>query len=100
MLVRLEEMKLYLRVDSDEEDELITHLLESAEKVCMDVVRGDANALDMAANAKTAIMYTAAYFMNTGKKQITGSSCSPCVLYFLQKEGANFSADCKIKSAC
>ena len=24
--------------------------------------RGDANALDMAANAKTAIMYTAAYF--------------------------------------
>ena len=62
MLVRLEEMKLYLRVDSDEEDELITHLLESAEKVCMDVVRGDANALDMAANAKTAIMYTAAYF--------------------------------------
>ena len=62
MLVRLEEMKLYLRVDSDEEDELITHLLESAEKVCMDVVRGDANALDMAANTKTAIMYTAAYF--------------------------------------
>ena len=62
MLVRLEEMKLNLRVDSDEEDDLITHLLESAEKVCMDVVRGDANALDMAANAKTAFMYTAAYF--------------------------------------
>ena len=39
MLVSLEEMKLYLRVDSETEDTLILQLLESAEKVCQDVIR-------------------------------------------------------------
>lgn len=39
MVVNLDEMKMYLRVDSGDEDALITQLLESAEKLCMDIVR-------------------------------------------------------------
>ena len=41
MVVTLEEMKNYLRVDYDEDDALIGHLLESAEKICMDIIRTD-----------------------------------------------------------
>ena len=62
MLVSLEEMKLYLRVDSETEDTLILQLLESAEKVCQDVIRADEETLKKSNNAKTAIMYTTAYF--------------------------------------
>ena len=35
-VVNLEEMKNYLRVDFDNDDELITAFIESAEKLCMD----------------------------------------------------------------
>ena len=41
MLVTLEEMKNYLRVDDDEDDGLITTLLASAERMCMDILRTD-----------------------------------------------------------
>ena len=39
MLLELEEVKNYLRVDTDEEDSLVTGLSKSAEKLCMDVAR-------------------------------------------------------------
>lgn len=63
MLLTLGETKNYLRVDTDEEDGLITGLSESAEKLCMDVARiGDTE--DFAAlgdTAKTAVLYATAY---------------------------------------
>lgn len=62
MLVTLEEMKLYLRADSEAEDMLILELLESAERLCQDILRADEETLKQAKNAKTAVMYTAAYF--------------------------------------
>lgn len=62
MIVTLDEMKMYLRVDSKEEDALITQLMESAEKLCMDVLREDEETLTKSQNAKTAILYTTAYF--------------------------------------
>ena len=40
-MVTLEEMKNYLRVDDDEDDGLITTLLASAERMCMDILRTD-----------------------------------------------------------
>ena len=62
MIVSLEEMKQYLRVDYEDEDTLIEHLLSSAEKICMDIMRTeDANALKSEPNAKTAVLYTVAY---------------------------------------
>ena len=38
-LISLEEAKTYLRVDADDEDDLIGVLLSSAEKLCADVAR-------------------------------------------------------------
>lgn len=62
MAVTLEEMKNYLRVDYDEDDALIGHLLQSAEKACMDIIRTeDRAALEHDGNAKVAVMYAAAY---------------------------------------
>ena len=63
MLLELEEVKNYLRVDSDEEDGLVTRLSQSAEKLCMDVAR-IADAEEFAAlgdTAKTAVLYATAY---------------------------------------
>ncbi|MEF9961139.1 MAG: head-tail connector protein [Erysipelotrichaceae bacterium] len=62
MLVTLEEMKQYLRVDFADDDSLITYLLSGAEKICMDIMRtDDTNAFASEPNAKTAILYTVAY---------------------------------------
>ena len=38
-LVTVEEAKAYLRIDGNEEDELITRLIASADRLCKDVVR-------------------------------------------------------------
>lgn len=62
MIVSLEEMKQYLRVDFPDDDSLIEYLISSAEKICMDIMRTeDANTLTFEPNAKTAVLYTVAY---------------------------------------
>lgn len=62
MIVTLEEMKNYLRVDYEDDDALIVSLLSSAEKLCMDILRtDDKEALGKCANSKAAIFYTVAY---------------------------------------
>ncbi len=62
MIVDLQEMKNYLRVDFDDDDELITDIIEAAEKICMDVARTDDEEFFAAENnARVAVMYTAAY---------------------------------------
>lgn len=51
MIVSLDEVKKYLRVDSDEEDDLIGTLQVSAEQLCKDVGRiSDARWEDIAAD--------------------------------------------------
>ena len=54
MIVTLDEMKQYLRVDYPDDDGILTELLSAAQKLCMDVAR-------TAENAKVAVMYAAAY---------------------------------------
>ena len=62
MIVSLDEMKQYLRVDFPDDDSLIEYLMSSAEKICMDIMRtDDDNALTTEPNAKTAVLYTVAY---------------------------------------
>lgn len=39
MVVTLEETKLYLRIDGDEEDALITNFIFTAEEICEDILR-------------------------------------------------------------
>lgn len=63
MVVSLEEMKQYLRVDYDEEDTLIETMLIAAEKLCMDVTRlTDTKAFSQVENAKISVLYATAYF--------------------------------------
>lgn len=39
MVVTLEEVKLYLKIDGDEDDTLITDLINAAEELCQDILR-------------------------------------------------------------
>lgn len=63
MIVTLEEVKEYLRVDYDDEDKLLGGLLQAAHKICMDVARitDEADFSKEAEQSKTAVMYTVAY---------------------------------------
>lgn len=62
MLITLEEMKNYLRVDYEDDDELIKTLILSAQRICMDILRAeDSSVLRNIENAKPAVMYTVAY---------------------------------------
>ena len=63
MLVSREEMKEYLRVSFEDEDDLIDGLIETAETICMDVVRAEAEAAlaEDLERSKTAVMYATAY---------------------------------------
>ncbi len=61
-LVSLEEMKQYLRVDFEDDDQLISGLISSAETMCMDILRTEEiSVLKDAGNGKIAVMYTVAY---------------------------------------
>ena len=62
MIIALDEMKNYLRVDFSEDDMLIESLISSAEQLCMDVARiTDAEQFKEKPTAKIAVMYAAAY---------------------------------------
>lgn len=62
MLVTLEEMKNYLRVDFEDDDALISALITSAQRICMDIIRTeDTDVLYSCENAKASVMYTVAY---------------------------------------
>ena len=62
MVVTLEEMKGYLRVDSSDEDSLIEGMITASEKQCMDILRTeDASVLSSAPSGKLAVMFMAAY---------------------------------------
>ena len=62
MVVTLEEMKNYLRVDYDDDDALIESMVRASEKICMDVARmDDTQEFYAVENAEIAVQYTAAY---------------------------------------
>lgn len=62
MAVTLKQMKQYLRVDYDDDDQLIRKLLKAAKRLCMDIIRTDDESdLDAAENGKAAVMYATAY---------------------------------------
>ena len=62
MLVTLAEMKNYLRVDSSDDDALITTLISTAEALCRDVARLDDDTfISAAVVTKVAVLYAVAY---------------------------------------
>lgn len=58
MVVTLEEMKTYLRIDFPDDDGLLQSILVTAEKMCADILRTDSLEGD---ESKVAVMYAAAY---------------------------------------
>jgi len=68
MPVTLEEAKTYLRVDSGDEDGLISDLLSTAMQLCRDVARIDDTVLnENAAITRIAVLYTVAYLYEHGE---------------------------------
>lgn len=61
MVVSLEEMKQYLRVDFGDDDGFITNALHSAESLCADIARLSAEEFSETQTAKIAVMYAVAY---------------------------------------
>lgn len=53
----LEEVKLYLKVENDEEDFLIEQLMTSSRQLCLDIIRETSTSEVL----KTAILYGVAY---------------------------------------
>ncbi len=61
MVVNLEEVKLYLRLDGDEEDTLITNLISTAQELCEDILRYPLSELDeIPAVVRQALLYCVA----------------------------------------
>lgn len=61
-MITLEEAKSYLRVDFDDEDEMINSLIQSSIKHSMDVARvGSEEDLSKNPNGKIAVLYMTAY---------------------------------------
>lgn len=61
MVVSLEEMKQYLRVDFGDDDGFITNTLHFAESLCADIARLSAEEFAETQTAKIAVMYAVAY---------------------------------------
>ena len=61
-MITLEEAKSYLRVDFDDEDEMIEYLIQSSIKHSMDVARVNSEEeLSKNPNGKIAVLYMTAY---------------------------------------
>lgn len=61
-VVTLQEAKQYLRVDSEDEDDFISGLIETGEQMCWDVARLEAQELEQQLPmARVAILYITAY---------------------------------------
>lgn len=61
MIVELKEMKGYLRVDFDDDDELISHVIITGENLCADISRLSIDELSKIPSSKIAVMYAVAY---------------------------------------
>ena len=61
MIVALDEMKGYIRVDFDDDDELIQHFIIAGENLCADIARISVEELSEIPSSKIAVMYAVAY---------------------------------------
>lgn len=62
MIVTLDEVKTYLRVDTSDEDTLIEQMIITSEKLCASVARlDDETFLEKSDSTKMAVLYAIAY---------------------------------------
>ena len=87
MVVSLEEAKLYLSIDGDEEDELITNFILTAREICEDILRYPLSEFDeIPAAVRQAVLYCVA---NMYEKR-EGSH------YYLKNEGGGIEETVKV----
>ena len=61
MIISLEEMKNYLRIDFDDDDALLENLILSSERLCMDIARIKSRSVfEKKDTAEIAVMYAVA----------------------------------------
>ena len=70
MIVSLKEVKNYLRIDFDDDNKLLYQLIETAQKLCMEIVRtDDISILESDKKSyKTAVLYSVAYLYENREK--------------------------------
>ena len=89
MIVNLDEMKGYLRVDFDDDDALIENFITTGQNLCADIARLSVDELGAIASSKIAVMYAVAYLYehreNANYKELTLSLRS--LLFGIRKEG-------------
>ena len=62
MIITLDEMKNYLRVDHEDDDILLESLIASSQQLCMDVARiSDKELFEKQPCSKVAVLYAVAY---------------------------------------
>ena len=62
MIITVDEIKTYLRVDTSDDDELLEGIITAAQKQCMDVIRiDDEEEFASVENAKLSVMFATAY---------------------------------------
>ena len=61
MLVPLAAVKQYLRIDGDEEDDLLTHFTETAEQICTALRVKKLSKVEDQAIVRVAILYAVSY---------------------------------------
>lgn len=62
MIVTVDEMKTYIRVDTSDDDTLLEEIIAAAQKQCMDVVRiDDEEEFAKVGNARLSVMFATAY---------------------------------------
>ena len=62
MIATVNEVKHSLRLETEEDDDLITNLIETAERLVMDILRiSEAEDLTSVSAAKVAVIYAAGY---------------------------------------
>lgn len=85
----MEDAKNYLRIDHNEDDNLIQNLIQTAQKLCMDIGRMDEKELEMnEETTRQAMLYTIAYlYENRNTADYYKLSLMLRALLFAQREG-------------
>lgn len=88
-MITLKEAKNYLRVDFDEDDRLISDLLLTAKKLCMDVGRMDEAKFEMNEDTtRTAMLFTVSYlYENRNTADFKKLTLQLRAILFEQREG-------------
>ena len=70
MIVSLKEVKNYLRIDFDDDNKLLYQLIDTAQKLCMEIIRTDDISVLQSDKKtyKTAVLYAVAYLYDNREK--------------------------------